>query len=97
MGEPKSIAWEMLNDRGASSEFGCLEALWQRESGWQVTISNRGGSGAYGIPQALPGSKMGPGWQTDARVQISWGVRYVYGRYGGPCAANSFQLANGWY
>jgi hypothetical protein len=71
-------------------------ALFQRESGWSVTADNPT-SDAYGIPQALPGSKMGPGWQSNPYVQIRWGINYTYSRYGGPCAANSAQLRQGWY
>ncbi|MCL1898588.1 MAG: ubiquitin-like domain-containing protein [Micrococcales bacterium] len=70
-------------------QFACLVSLWQRESGWNHTAAN-GGSGAYGIPQAYPGSKMasaGADWQTNPTTQISWGLGYIKGRYGNPCAA----------
>ena len=73
--------------------------MWGRESGWQVSASNAS-SGAYGIPQALPGSKMasvGPDWQSNAATQIQWGLGYIDGRYGSPCAAWSHSQANGWY
>jgi uncharacterized protein YabE (DUF348 family) len=76
-------------------QWSCLYNLWSRESGWRTTASNS--SGAYGIPQALPGSKMGPGWQTDASVQIQWGLGYIKGRYGTPCGAWSAFLSKGWY
>jgi hypothetical protein len=76
-------------------QFTCLVQLWQRESGWSVTAHNA--SGAYGIPQALPGSKMGPGWQSDATVQINWGLGYIAGRYGTPCGAWAHSQATGWY
>ncbi|MBN9633276.1 MAG: lytic transglycosylase domain-containing protein, partial [Actinobacteria bacterium] len=76
-------------------QYSCLVALWNKESGWRVNASNP--SGAYGIPQALPGSKMGPGWQTDASVQISWGLGYIAGRYTNPCGAWGHSQSSGWY
>ncbi len=90
----------MLSSYGwkPSTEFGCLDNLWSRESGWNVTAENA--SGAYGIPQALPGSKMataGPDWQTNATTQIKWGLGYIQGRYGDPCGAWSFWEGHGWY
>lgn len=78
---------------------GCLSALISRESGWNVHAKNPR-TGAYGLPQALPGSKMaaaGPNWRHDATTQIRWMVGYVNARYGGSCAALSFQKANGYY
>ena len=72
--------------------------LWNHESGWRVHAAN--GSGAYGIPQALPGSKMGsagPDWQNNAETQIKWGLGYIASRYGTPCGAWSSWQANGWY
>ena len=78
-------------------EWDCLYHLWgPLESGWYVYADNPN-SDAYGIPQALPGSKMGPGWQHSAFVQIRWGLGYISGRYGSPCAARSYRLANGYY
>lgn len=75
----------------------CLDSLWgEHESSWRVTADNPR-STAYGIPQALPGSKMGDGWQYSAFVQIKWGLNYISGRYGSPCSALSFRLAQGWY
>jgi hypothetical protein len=82
----------------ASSEFPCLDNIFTRESGWSTTAENA--SGAYGIPQALPGSKMasaGPDWQTSATTQIKWGIGYIKDRYGSPCQAWSFWQANGFY
>jgi hypothetical protein len=82
----------------SSSQFSCLDPLWQRESGWNVYASNP--DGAYGIPQALPGSKMataGPDWQTSAATQIKWGLSYIQSRYGSPCAAWAHSQATGWY
>ena len=69
-----------------------------RESGWRYNAENA--SGAYGIPQALPGSKMasaGPDWQTNPTTQIKWGLGYIKGRYGSPCQAWAAWQAQGWY
>ncbi|WP_243695177.1 lytic transglycosylase domain-containing protein [Agromyces protaetiae] len=82
-----------------STEFDCLVALWAKESGWRVNAYNAG-SGAYGIPQALPGSKMasaGADWETSAATQIEWGLGYVQGRYGSPCGAWAHSQDSGWY
>ncbi len=78
--------------------FGCLDNLWSRESGWRYNAANP--SGAYGIPQALPGSKMasaGADWQTNPVTQIKWGFGYIQGRYGDPCAAWAHWQASGSY
>jgi hypothetical protein len=97
---PRRIAETMLASFGWSSgQFSCLDPLWAHESGWSVTAYNAG-SGAYGIPQALPGSRMasaGPNWQTNAATQIRWGLRYIKGTYGSPCAAWDHEQATGWY
>ncbi len=99
-GSPQQIAEQMLSQFGWSSgQFSCLQPLWALESGWNVYASNPS-SGAYGIPQALPGSKMasaGPNWQSDAATQIRWGLTYIQGTYGSPCAAWSHEEADGWY
>jgi hypothetical protein len=99
-GSPQQIAAGMLGSFGWSSgEFGCLQSLWNQESGWNVYASNPS-SGAYGIPQALPGDKMasaGPDWQSSAATQIRWGLGYIKGTYGSPCAAWSHEQATGWY
>ncbi len=96
----QQIAQGMLTSFGwSSSQFSCLDSLWEHESGWSVTASNPG-TGAYGIPQALPGSRMasaGPDWQTDAATQIRWGLEYIKDTYGSPCAAWSHEEATGWY
>jgi len=98
-GNPQQIASAMLGSFGwSSSEFGCLVSLWNLESGWNVYASNP--SGAYGIPQALPGSKMasaGPDWQSNAATQIRWGLGYIKSLYGSPCGAWSHEQASGWY
>ena len=88
----------MLAARGWSGQWSCLDSLWTRESGWRVHASNP--SGAYGIPQALPGSKMssaGPDWQTNPTTQIRWGLQYIASSYGGPCAAWRHSQCTGWY
>jgi hypothetical protein len=99
-GSPRQIAQAMLGSFGwSSSQFSCLDPLWEHESRWSVTSANPG-SGAFGIPQALPGSRMasaGPDWQTSAVTQITWGLRYIRDTYGSPCAAWSHELATGWY
>ncbi|TYL51252.1 lytic transglycosylase domain-containing protein [Agromyces mariniharenae] len=82
-----------------STEFDCLVALWSKESGWRVNAYNAS-SGAYGIPQALPGSKMataGADWETNAATQIEWGLGYIQGRYAAPCGAWAHSQDVGWY
>ena len=78
------------------AQWGALYRLWSAESGWRVHANNPSSS-AYGIPQALPGSKMGPGWMHSAFVQIRWGLRYIKGRYGSPAVAYSHLLSCNWY
>jgi hypothetical protein len=99
-GSPQQIAQGMLGSYGwSASQFSCLQPLWNAESGWNVSASNTS-SGAYGIPQALPGSKMasaGADWQTDAATQIRWGLGYIRSVYGSPCGAWSHEQAYGWY
>jgi hypothetical protein len=97
-GSPKAIAQSMLAARGWSGQYSCLDSLWSKESGWKVSASNP--SGAYGIPQALPGSKMasaGPNWRSDPATQITWGLNYISSTYGSPCAAWSHSQADNWY
>ncbi|MFG6491708.1 lytic transglycosylase domain-containing protein [Microbacterium sp. P03] len=98
-GEAQSIARGMLGGYGwGDDQFSCLVSLWNRESGWNTRAANP--SGAYGIPQALPGSKMasaGADWQTSAATQIAWGFGYISGRYGTPCGAWSHSESVGWY
>ncbi|MET3567066.1 MULTISPECIES: lytic transglycosylase domain-containing protein [Microbacteriaceae] len=95
-GTARDIGYQMMQARGwGDDQWGCLDTLWSHESGWRVNASNP--SGAYGIPQALPGSKMGPGWETDASVQINWGLGYIAGRYGTPCGAWGVWQSQGWY
>jgi len=82
-----------------SAQFSCLDPLWERESGWNVYAENPG-SGAYGIPQALPGDKMasaGADWHTDADVQVRWGISYIDSTYGSPCGAWQHEEKYSWY
>ncbi|WP_026124176.1 aggregation-promoting factor C-terminal-like domain-containing protein [Nocardiopsis baichengensis] len=100
-GDPKATAQAMMGDFGwGQDQFsGCLEPLWEKESNWNPSAQNPS-SGAYGIPQALPGSKMasaGSDWQTNPATQIKWGLGYIEDRYGSPCEAWSHSQANGWY
>ena len=98
-GTAQSIAYNMLASFGFSkSQFGCLDDLWNAESGWRWNAENA--SGAYGIPQALPGSKMasaGADWQTNPATQIKWGLGYIKSIYGTPCGAWGHEQADGWY
>ena len=100
-GSPKDIALRMVQDQGWSADqfHDCLEPLWERESNWNHTAQNPS-SGAYGIPQSLPGDKMathGDDWQTNPATQIAWGIDYIKGRYGDPCGAWAHSEANNWY
>jgi hypothetical protein len=99
-GDPQTIAEALLPKFGfSSSQMSCLIPLWAGESGWRVNAENAS-SGAYGIPQALPGSKMasaGADWQTNAATQIEWGLGYIAERYGSPCGAWGFKQSHGWY
>jgi hypothetical protein len=99
-GSAQSIAYNMLSSFGfnPATFFGCLKNIWDRESGWRYDAENA--SGAYGIPQALPGSKMvsaGADWQTNPATQIKWGIGYIKAIYGDPCKAWSFWQANSYY
>jgi len=96
----QSVAYNLMASFGFSPQtyFGCLLDLWNRESGWVYDAENA--SGAYGIPQALPGSKMasaGADWQTNPATQIKWGLGYIKSIYGTPCGAWAFEEANGYY
>jgi len=92
LGETKARGWEY-------TQFSCLVKLWERESNWRLTATNKS-SGAYGIPQSLPASKMasaGADWRTNAETQIKWGLGYIEGRYGSPCAALAHSDSHNWY
>ncbi|MET0980418.1 MAG: G5 domain-containing protein, partial [Candidatus Saccharimonadales bacterium] len=98
--EAQALGHQMMLDYGfGEDQWPCLYNLWMRESGWRTTAGNPS-SGAYGIPQSLPASKMGsvaPDYLTNAATQITWGLGYVKGRYGTPCGAWSSFQAKGWY
>lgn len=99
-GTAQAIGYEMVMARGwDENEWNCLSALWNRESGWNVYAHNTS-SGAYGIPQSLPGEKMasaGADWATNPATQISWGLSYITSRYGTPCGAWQHSEERGWY
>lgn len=96
----QEIAYNMVSARGwGEGEFSCLVNLWNRESNWNHLAQNPS-SGAYGIPQSLPGNKMathGSDWQTNPATQIAWGIDYISGRYGTPCGAWNHSERKGWY
>ena len=98
--DPQSVARLLLADRGwGAGQFSCLKLLWNRESRWNRFAANPS-SGAYGIPQALPGKKMagvGADWRTNPVTQIKWGLGYIADRYGTPCGAWGHSQATGWY
>jgi len=99
-GSTRSIGKQMAAARGwTGAEWTCLESLWDKESGWNASASNPS-SGAYGIPQSLPGSKMasaGSDWQTNPATQIEWGLGYIADVYGSPCGAWSHSQSVNWY
>ena len=89
----------LLQEGFALSQMPCLDKMWSKESGWRTNAENAS-SGAYGIPQALPASKMatyGADYRTNPVPQIKWGLNYIKGRYSTPCGAWSFWQAHGWY
>jgi hypothetical protein len=98
--DPRTLAKALMPLYGlSSSEFSCVDNIWEHESRWNVHADNPYSS-AYGIPQALPGSKMssaGPDWQNSAETQIRWGLGYIRDRYGSACAAWSYKQSHGWY
>lgn len=99
-GTSRAIGRDMVLARGwGEDQWACLDALWTKESNWRVNAANPS-SGAYGIPQSLPGSKMataGADWQTNPATQITWGLGYIEARYGTPCGAWAHSQARNWY
>ena len=99
-GTPKDMGYQAVLAHGWDiQQYYYLLALWNRESGWNPSANNAS-SGAYGIPQALPGSKMaafGDDWQSNPATQIAWGLSYIVGRYGTPCDAWASSEERGWY
>ena len=96
----QAIAKSMMSSYGwDDTQFSCLVKLWNRESGWNYQAYNAS-SGATGIPQALPGSKMasaGSDWATNPATQIKWGLGYISERYSNPCGAWAHSESVGWY
>ncbi|KUM88719.1 hypothetical protein AQI94_09165 [Streptomyces pseudovenezuelae] len=89
----------MASSMVPSGQFQCFSNIVDHESSWNYRAVNAS-SGAYGLFQALPGSKMssvGADWQTNPATQIKWGLNYMDSRYGSPCEAWSFWQANHWY
>lgn len=94
-----SGAESLARTRLSTRQYTCLDNLIRRESGWNHRASNPS-SGAYGLMQALPGSKMasaGADWRTNPLTQLKWGLSYIKSRYGTPCGAWNFWTKNGWY
>jgi hypothetical protein len=99
--DPKEIARQILKNKYGygSGQFDCFNNIIMRESKWDLNATNPS-SGAYGIPQALPGSKMATiasDWRTNPATQIIWGIEYMKDRYGSPCSAWGFKASHGWY
>ena len=99
-GSPQTVAHALVLRQGwGEGGWSCLDSLWTRESGWNTYAVNHS-SGAYGIPQALPGWKMasvGSDWRTNPITQIRWGVSYIASKYGTPCVALSHSNSYGYY
>lgn len=99
-GSPQDYAMKQLSRYGwGDDQFAPLNKLWNKESGWNYKATNPS-SGAYGIPQSLPGSKMasaGADWRTNPQTQINWGLNYIKGRYGSPAAAWDHSARTDWY
>ena len=99
LGESLSAARAFALSSLGPTQFACVDDLWHRESGWRWWAENKS-SGAYGIPQALPGSKMakaGEDWRTNPVTQVKWGLMYIDGRYGTACNAWRHFQQKGWY
>jgi hypothetical protein len=95
----KALGKQMNALRGWNGCWPSLLTMWTHESNWNERADNPSSS-AYGIPQALPGSKMssaGPNWQTNSATQIAWGLGYIKARYHDPCGAWSFWQSHHWY
>lgn len=95
---------EYAESKVSSNEWKCLDELWDRESSWRTKkrpwLAVNRSSGAYGIPQSLPGNKMaseGSDWRVNPQTQIDWGIKYINQRYGSACAALRHHDRRGWY
>ncbi|WP_235535331.1 ubiquitin-like domain-containing protein [Oerskovia sp. Root918] len=99
-GSAREVGRQLVAARGwGSDQFACLDKLWTKESNWNSSATNPS-SGAFGIPQSLPASKMasaGADWRTNPATQITWGLNYIAGSYGTPCAAWGHSQASNWY
>jgi transglycosylase-like protein with SLT domain len=94
--DDRALARKMISD---DEQFTCFNWIVNHESDWDHTATNPS-SGAYGLVQALPAKRMattGDDWKTNPATQIEWGLKYMNARYGGPCEAQDFWQANGWY
>lgn len=100
VGTIQQFAFTLIEKNGwGRDQYSCLVALWDRESHWRVNAYNSS-SGAYGIPQALPGAKMATvasDWQTNPQTQILWGIDYIQQRYHSPCGAYAHSNKFNWY
>lgn len=99
--DPREIARQILKNKFdyGSDQYQCFNNIIIRESNWDIDATNPS-SGAYGIPQSLPGSKMasvGDDWRTNPATQITWAIGYMNDRYGSPCSAWGFKSSHGWY
>ena len=97
----RAVAREIAQSKygWGSFQFACLNKLWTKESNWRYKARNKS-SGAHGIPQALPATKMesiGTDWRTNPVTQISWGLRYIEVRYETPCKAYKKFQRSRWY
>ena len=100
-GSNRAVGQQLASSRGwgSGTQWTCLDELWTRESGWRM-VWNTAGSGAYGIPQSLPASKMasaGADYMTSPATQVRWGLGYIAGRYGTPCGAWAHEQSSNWY
>jgi hypothetical protein len=99
IGNPKLARQFAKSKIGDGKQYRCLFKLWNSESNWRTLAKNKS-SGAYGIPQALPGEKMGSvgdDWKHSYKTQVTWGLKYIKVRYDTACSAWSFKQRNGWY
>lgn len=99
--DPREIARQMMQNKWGwgADQYSCLNNIVIRESNWQIDATNAS-SGAYGIPQSLPGTKMATvaaDWRTNPATQITWMLGYLEDRYGTPCGGWAFKSSHGWY
>jgi hypothetical protein len=97
----REVAKSLMEEKygWGNKQYACLDDLWIKESNWNYRASNKR-TGAHGIPQALPATKMdsaGTDWRTNPVTQISWGLRYIDVRYDTPCKAWAKFKRSNWY